>query len=287
MAPTHKSAVAGADATTVVFVDVSYYIFYRYYATLNWMKRAQKLPEDVTADSLLEIPEFLAMYNKKFEEHFHKLAKQYRVPMSSIHLVKDCYRDMIWRMEHYPAYKKNRDDRLRSFNGQIFKHTYQTLVPKLQSTYNMLLLEHPHAEADDVIAVWHRRIRHMDPMQTIVIVTNDNDLLQLHDSHTVLVNLAGKHIAQRMEKDHDASAFIKLKILVGDKSDNIPPVFKKCGTKQAIKMIQDPDTLSKKLNIDPEAMQRYLLNTRLISFDHIPADIVMNIEQLKVNWKPR
>lgn len=44
-----------------------------------------------------------------------------------------------------------------------------------------------------------------------------------------------------------AKEFLLGKILMGDKSDNIPQVFKKCGPKKALKLVRDIATLKKML----------------------------------------
>lgn len=311
----HASAAVAAHAlpaaptvmpTAIVLMDTSYCIFYRYYATLNWMRlngirrasspSAPLLPDineqdssgeesDINIETLMDNPVFVSMYDKKFEEMLVKIAKQYNTSFEGICLAKDCYRDQIWRMEHFPHYKKNRDDRLKTFNGQIFKHTYQKLLPRLSQKYAFTVLEHERGEADDIIAIGHRILRAKYADLPITIVTNDNDLLQLYDAYTLLVNIPGKELLKRMECS--PNHFVKMKILMGDKSDNIPSVFKKCGAKQAMKWIDDPDALAKKLESDPEAAERYALNTLLIDFQQIPEDISNEIEQVlhaKLQW---
>lgn len=287
-----------AKPTAIVLMDTSYCIFYRYYATLNWMRLnglrrttspsstsgdTEEVPEepDINIETLLENPVFVSMYDKKFEEMLVKIAKQYNTSFEGICLAKDCYRDRIWRMEHFSQYKKNRDDRLKTFNGQIFKHTYQTLLPRLSQKYAFTVLEHERAEADDIIAIGHRTLRAKYPELPITIITNDNDLLQLYDTYTTLVNIPGKEIMKRMECSPEY--FVKMKILMGDKSDNIPSVFKKCGAKQALKWIEDPEALDKKLDADPESAERYALNTRLIDFNQIPERIGKELEHLLQN----
>ena len=63
-----------------------------------------------------------------------------------------------------------------------------------------------------------------------------------------------------------------MKILCGDKSDNIPQCFSKCGEKTALKLIQNPELLKEKLT-DPIIYKQYQNNKLLIDFSMIPTDL--------------
>ena len=64
-----------------------------------------------------------------------------------------------------------------------------------------------------------------------------------------------------------------MKILTGDKSDNIKGVFKKCGPKTACKYYENKELFREKLKEDG-AMEGYLLNKKIIDFNEIPEELV-------------
>lgn len=265
----------------LLLIDTSYFVFYRYYATLSWFKRVHAT-DAISIETLLENAEFMEMYAKKFEETILKLCKMHKVQMhKELIFVKDCFRDQIWRMEHFKEYKGNREERLKTFNSAIFKHTYRVLLPRLIEKYAFKVVEHPHAEADDIIAVIHRTIR-ADPAQAqrlVTIITNDNDLLQLYDASTMLLNLAHKRLESRIPAQCSTpQQVVQLKVLMGDKSDNIPPTMRKMGVKTAWKYLEQPDALEKKLKEDKDFARRHHLNSLLIDFHSIPENIVHAIQ---------
>ena len=63
------------------------------------------------------------------------------------------------------------------------------------------------------------------------------------------------------------------KIVQGDKSDNIPSVFKKCGLKTAQKMYDEPETFRARLEKDG-VQDVYERNRTLVDFNRIPQELV-------------
>ena len=92
----------------VLLVDLSYYNFYRYYATIQWYKRAH--PEDSFENgydwSINVI--FMEKFKKMFINNLNKLKKKYK--SDKLIFAKDCPRKYIWRMELYSQYKGTRDE---------------------------------------------------------------------------------------------------------------------------------------------------------------------------------
>ena len=60
-----------------LWVDMSYYIFYRYYATFNWLKKFQKL--DIQTCDIMENELFMEKYPKLFERTLCDLVKNSKV----------------------------------------------------------------------------------------------------------------------------------------------------------------------------------------------------------------
>jgi len=260
----------------VMLIDTSYFIFYRYFAVFNWYKLAQKTVLDVP--TIMENSAFMDKFNKLFEDNMEKLRKKHNVPYTNIIFAKDCMRDHIWRYKYYTNYKKSREERLTTFNGDIFKFCYNTLLPRLENKFHVQSCEHNYAEADDVIAVFTRKIRNEHPSTNIVIVTNDNDYLQLIQENVTLVNMKNVDLKPRLAYEPDI--YLRIKIIMGDKSDNIPSVFPKCGEKKAQLLAEDFDLLEEKLSKSPEFRERFELNTLLIDTTKIPEDIKSEIDAL-------
>jgi hypothetical protein len=59
---------------------------------------------------------------------------------------------------------------------------------------------------------------------------------------------------------------------MGDSSDNISSVFKKCGVKTALKCFLEPEYFNNKLKKE-NAYEKYELNRLLIDFNYIPQNI--------------
>jgi 5'-3' exonuclease len=262
----------------ILLLDASYVIFYRYFAVYNWYKMAEKTVIDV--ETVLSNKQFMDKYDKLFEETLEKLRKKHQVPYDNVIYAKDCMRDNIWRYKHFTAYKRSRDEKLKTFNGDIFKHCYNTLLPKLEEKLGIQSCEHPCAEADDVIAVFTRQIHLQHPNANIIIVTNDNDYLQLVRDNVLLVNLKNLDLSSRLTTTPEM--YLKMKIIMGDKSDNIPSVFPKCGDKRALVLAQYINLLEEKLASSDVYRERFALNTLLIDTLQIPKDIQDEIRGLLV-----
>lgn len=253
----------------VLMIDLSYYVFYRYYSTYNWLKKYLKL--DVNKDDILKEPLFVEKYCKIFERTLCDIVKQCDISWTNVFLVKDCMRENIWRNEHYKNYKATRDERLDTFNKDIFRITYNELIPKLKAKYSFQVISHDRLEADDVIAIMKEEIRTCYPDLMITIITNDNDYIQLVDSKTIVKNLQGKEIIQRVSMD--PKLYLKTKIIMGDKSDNIPCIMKKVGPKTAEKLALDEENLEKFCQKNPEARVQFEANKLLIDLSCIPSNL--------------
>lgn len=241
----------------ILLIDASYFVFYRFYATQNWYRFQEDVKVECMSDDV-----FVEKYDKIFEKTLTDLKTLYKVDWDNIILVKDCARETIWRNKFYHDYKATRDTSNKNFDKEVFVHTYKRLLPKLKSTYGFKDIHCDELEADDVIAIIHRTIRKIKDDISICIITNDNDYTQLCDKHTIIRNLQGKSI-----KTDDIEVFLKMKIIQGDKSDNIPAISKKIGPKTAEKIAADvEDYLTK----NPEARIAYNLNKLLIDFNDIP-----------------
>ncbi len=274
-----------------LFVDLSYFVFYRYFALLTYYKMSKtELPEDVTNDHA-----FLSKFDDLFEKTIIKLIKQHcnvkrmtKNCQEKIRVVfgKDCCREQIWRNALTQGYKATRVC-APSFDGRIFEHVYSNLIPRLLAKYTyFFLIESKDAEADDVIAILCKHIHTKCSNATIVVITNDNDYLQLLDYVTSIYNLKGLDLSERTLRDCPSYYNMLLKVLVGDTSDNIKGV---CGKQYAMNVIQDVKTNCLEQNeeacceyvrnkLDPSLQTVFDLNKKLISFSCIPSEIQEDIK---------
>lgn len=249
------------------FIDLSYYIIHRYFAVLRWYKLNEKEVGDQA--------EVFARFDKSFEASLRIFQKKHKFDWSNLYFARDTLRCTIWRNELFPMYKANRDVvKISNFDPAVFDHVYDELLPRLKTTIGFGgVLYALGAEADDVIAVAHEKLKATQP---IVILTNDHDYLQLLDANTTIVNANGEAIS----KKYDAQILehiLEYKIIRGDVSDNIPAIGKKIGEKTAYKLALDPALLAAKLASSDDVRRQYELNKRLVSFKCIPKEIKSDI----------
>lgn len=254
---------------SILLIDLSYVIFYRYYSTYNWIKKYMAI--DIPSSTIMENSIFVEKYTKLFEKCICDIIKTYKINYENVFLVKDCIRETIWRNEHYNEYKITRDIKPDSFNRDIFKYTYNTIISKLIEKYNINIICHDCLEADDIIAIIKNEYRLNNIYNDIIIITNDNDYIQLLDDNTIIKNLQGKEIKDRI--NIPIELYLKIKIISGDKSDNIPCIMKKIGIKTAEKLAKCEDHFNKFCEKNPIALEQYKLNKLLIDFNEIPVDI--------------
>ncbi len=141
-----------------------------------------------------------------------------------------------FRHDMYDQYKANRPPMDEDLVAQL------DVIRELAEAMGFVLVETPGYEADDIIGTLCR-VSGENGDRTLV-VSGDRDLLQLVDESTlVLRNLRGvtdikRYDAAAVEEEFGVppSAFVEMKALEGDKSDNIPGV-PKVGPKTAADLV--------------------------------------------------
>lgn len=259
---------------TFIFVDGSYYNFYRYFALMQWWKNAY--PEE-PLDDPYQNEKFVEKFKKTHVENLQGLAKKLKIPKTVTPIIivgRDCKRENIWRNEIFPQYKANRANGMEDgfMGGPFFKMAYdEQLFIKGGAK---AILSHPRLEADDCIALSVKHIANRYPQCHIYIITSDRDYLQLNAHNIDLYNLTFKNIAESKSSTGNPEDDLEIKIIMGDTSDNIPSVFPKCGPKTALKCIENPEFFKKKLEEKPEYAAQYELNKKLVNFSCIPDNLV-------------
>ena len=275
-----SSPISPISPINFIFIDGSYFNFYRYCALLSWWKNA--FPEHL--DEIIEPfqnPQFVAKFRKLFVENVKGLPKKLgldKVGLNGLRNImivgKDCKRENIWRSTLFPAYKGTRDNSPESGfkGGAFFKMVYEDGL--FLEGGAKAVLKHPSLEADDCIAISTKLLLEKYPTCSIYIITGDKDYLQLASSRVHLFNLAFKRLNEQKSSYNDAAKDLFCKIVTGDPSDNIPPIFKGCGPKTAVKYFENRESFLSKLEADPEAKKRYELNRTLVDFNYIPEHLV-------------
>lgn len=247
---------------TIVLIDASYYVFYRYFATMRWFT-FQKKEFDIS--TIVENKEFVSNFLKHLDSDIKKICKKWKTDVKNIVFCADCQRCNIWRIDIYPEYKASRAQNA-NFNGNIF-NVFTEHIQK----QGLVKISFDRLEADDVIYLTQSKLKHLTKCN-IVIITNDNDYLQLADSSVSIYNMQFKDITQRGTKN--AKADLYYKALYGDKSDNIQKIasFLTKEKAQQISMLDDKQ-LIQWLN-NNLLLEKFNFNMNLISFERIPVDYV-------------
>lgn len=257
------------NKVSFLFIDGSYFCFYRYHSMMRWWKSAY--PENPIEDPFKN-EQFVEKFRKTFVDTVGSLTKRLGIATDDPILIvgKDCKREDIWRNEFYDKYKGTRAKDDKFMGGPFFKMVYDDKL--FQEGGVRAILRHPKLEADDCIAISVKHILATVPNAHITIITSDKDYLQLATGNVKIYNLGFKNIS---EATHGGSAEADLfcKIVMGDTSDNITSVLKKCGPKTALKCFQDKlyfDERMKKEN----AYEKFELNQKIIDFNYIPQNLI-------------
>jgi len=243
-----------------LFIDLSYFIFHTYYAKKKYFEIQKK---DIT--NLINNEEFLQLFSN-FDKKLMEIKKKLKLNKNvKVIFAKDCRREDIWRNHIYSEYKQTR--KVNNEIGDFFKYTYNNLISKYTH------LECDECEADDLIGILTKDLYKENK---IYIITGDHDYLQLLYNNVEIYdmklnNLRDKSLGNRYND-------LLHKILMGDKSDNIPAIHKKLGPKTVLKYLENNDELKKKLE-DPEIFKVYNRNKILIDMDNIPMKYKENIKK--------
>jgi len=261
---------------TFIFVDGSYYNFYRYHSLLTWWKNA--FPEDTECiKDPYQNQIFVEKFKKTFSENIKSLQKKLQID-KAIQLIlvvgKDCKRENIWRTKLFPQYKATRANKPEDgfMGGPFFKMVYEDEL--FIKAGVKCILKHPQLEADDCIAISVKYILQKTPNCSIYIITSDKDYLQLAEPRVQIYNLAFKKITDQKSSTGNPKSDLFCKIIMGDQSDNISSVFPKCGPKTALKYFENEESFKTKLNSSEEFKNKYELNSTLIDFNNIPQELI-------------
>ena len=257
----------------VLAVDASYAVFHRFFALRRWerMSGQRSCEPDCSMSSEKELIAFGDSFKSMLVNHMRTHGV---LPTNTI-LMLDCPRSEIWRRDLLPSYKESRPVP-NDFSPNIFAFFRESVVPELVSGLGVQAVGFARAEADDVagaIAKMAAEQEHCD----LTILTGDCDLAQLEIPGKIkVVDMKGESLLAKATKKvgccNDAETYLAIKILQGDRGDNIPPARERLGPKTALRMSLDQGLLDAFLS-NPENRCRYELNRDLIDISRMPVDI--------------
>lgn len=258
---------------TFIFIDGSYFCFYRYHSLLTWWKNAY--PEIILDDPFLN-EQFVAKFRKTFVDHVQNLKKNLGIPKDvkpTIIVGRDCKRENIWRNELFPKYKATRANGKEDgfMGGPFFKMVYADNL--FIEGGASAILSHPKLEADDCVALSVKHVLQKYSCCDVYIITSDKDYLQLAEPRVHIYNLGFKKITDQKSSTGSAECDLFCKIVMGDISDNIPSVFPKCGPKTALKYYDNKAEFQKRLMSDHAFISQYNTNKKIVDFDEIPVEL--------------
>jgi len=251
----------------IIFIDGSYFVFYRYYAVIAWWKMAKK--DTPLCEKPIENEGYVDCFKRTFIKTIKDIPKKLKIKDAQIIVAKDCPRCDIWRNEFIEKYKGNRDNS-KFFGQPFFKMAYDELF---QAAGIETVLYHPKLEADDCIAIATKHLINTVPDVKITIITADHDYLQLINEQTDIFTLKLKPLRTEKNSSGNAECDLFCKIVLGDKSDNIPRVFNRCGKKTALILWNDQNSLREKIEKE-NVRERFELNKKLIDFKEIPTNLI-------------
>jgi 5'-3' exonuclease len=104
----------------------------------------------------------------------------------------------------------------------------------------------------------------------VIIITNDNDFLQLVDTQTLVYNMQFKELMKR--GFNNPKVDLLFKAIYGDKSDNITKIGAGITKEKALMISNMTDEDREKYIKECGYEDKFRLNMKLISFENIPKE---------------
>jgi 5'-3' exonuclease len=249
-----------------ILLDTSYFIFYRYYALITWWKVAK--PELPLGNPILN-EEFVTKFKKTCIDKIKELPKKLKLKHFKLIASLDCSRSDIWRNTIYNEYKETRIYTNEFLGGPFFQMGINII-----KEMNIPTFYHAKLEADDINALLCKHLLLKDSNCMIYIIASDMDYLQLVSEKVKIITLQYKEITTSKHCSGNADFDLFHKIIVGDKSDNIRPVFKRCSHSLIVNYYNNRSLFEEDLKVQG-CEEHYKRNKALIDFNEIPQDLVL------------
>lgn len=261
-----------------ILIDLSYMIFYKFYAIKSYIKTSKRESE-VSCNIDDEI--FIKHYDSSFEKTVRDLCM--RTKCKKVILLKDCQRENIWRRQYKPDYKNRKGQ--QDFDGRIFVHTIDNLIPKIKSScleykfrrklhpVKLWMMEWDVCEADDLAYIYCRK---MCSNEKKLIITADMDYMQLLDDTTEVQCLKAKSMREKSLGSNEKD--ILLKVMCGDKSDNVPALMSE---KKVRDILADADDesfswLCERFSAEI-GNEKFEKNMMMVNMTYIPETIMQDV----------
>jgi 5'-3' exonuclease len=252
------------NKNNIILIDSSYYVFHRYFATYRWFS-FQNI--NVSVDDIINNNIFINAFYKHINNDIKKICKKWNTNKENIVFCVDCQRSDIWRNDIYNTYKATRTQK-NNFNKKIF-----SIFNEYINTLGFKYISQDRLEGDDVIYLSQKMIKtHLELFKNndidIIIITNDNDFLQLVDTHVHIYNMQFKELVKRGLNNPKLDLLFKA--IYGDKSDNIPKIGSGITKEKALMLSNMREDERVKYIKDNGYEDKFLLNMKLVSFEYIP-----------------
>lgn len=258
---------------SLVFIDASYFCFYRFTATKAWYTKFTKKGTD--QDCNLQNVEFKKAYIDQFIATIDKIKSKFKTNL--IYWFADAPQDTLWRLEHSPNYKQHRPKCDISI-CESFAYAFQHIIPSDK------IIKVDTAEADDCLGISVIYELNKNPSKIISVISGDTDYLQLQSGNVnvygIKSNLKMLDIKVKIGKEYvlmDNLTYLKTKILMGDKTDGISPIFKGCSPAVAYKYATNDDLFKNDIENNDVYWKAYLHNQQMIDFKYVPSEIQQEI----------
>ncbi len=254
-----------------ILIDGSYFVFYRYHALIKYWRNAKK-DDLLVLDDPFSSELFKETYIRMIYKCLDDIPKRFKLKNKEfkVFLAQDCPRKKIWRNEHLPekSYKGKRVN--NQHIGKFFNLIKDKQIFESYNNYTINMLSQDKLEADDLIAISIQNI--IKDFEQIYILSQDMDYTQLLHENIYLFNLRFKNVITDKNSSRNPEKDLFIKCVIGDKSDNIPGLFKKCGKKTAEKYYNNQELFKEKLASEKREDQ-FTLNKLLIDFTNIPEEL--------------
>lgn len=249
-----------------ILIDASYYVFYRFFDTWKNLRHYSDagalLPEKSH-----ESPLFLKRMYHDMNADLCEMIRSWRTVASNIIFCRDCSRATIWRNDHTTEYKTQRAMK-SNFNPNAFSIVSQYCKDRrIQEMYI------DRMEADDLIALTKKHLQSIGFQSPIILITNDNDYLQLLDDQTHAYNMNLEHNNLRERSLGDPRLDLRVKVIMGDRSDNIPPIKPNIGPKKALKLALLSDAQFNAFLNKNQCKEAYDHNIQMMDLNAIRTDL--------------
>ena len=254
------------NKNNIILIDCSYYVFHRYFATYRWFS-FQNI--DVSVDEITNNDVFITAFYKHINNDIKKICKKWNTNKNNIVFCLDCQRTEIWRNDIYNTYKATRVQK-NNFNKKIF-----SIFNDYIKTLDFKHISQDRLEGDDVIYLSQKMIKNQLELLKIndidiIIITNDNDFLQLVDTQVLVYNMQFKELVKRGYNNPKIDLLFKA--IYGDKSDNIQKIGAGITKEKALMLSNMQDGEREKYIKDNGYEDKFRLNMMLISFENIPKE---------------